>query len=174
MSHDGADLGITAEDGMKAAMGADQEEMPRRTPAELRAEIEADQEYTYSGVANTVALALIQLFEQRPELATWPAEIEGAWFWTEDAPELDGVAGEQFPKSWGKDHPDQEMPLNLLEFKPVDDRDLYGVLKEARPDLAATFSDITGFQWGWAVNAAKYIVGQPPVPNPAIVTIPRG
>ena len=29
----------------------------------------------------------------------------------------------------------------------------------------------TGFQWGWACNAARAILDAPPVPNPAIVTI---
>jgi hypothetical protein len=29
----------------------------------------------------------------------------------------------------------------------------------------------TGFQWGWACNAARTILDIPPVPNPAIVTI---
>ena len=30
---------------------------------------------------------------------------------------------------------------------------------------------ITGNQWGWAVGAVAYLTEQPPVPNPAIVTI---
>ncbi len=30
---------------------------------------------------------------------------------------------------------------------------------------------ITGNQWGWAVGAVAYLTEQPPVPNPAIITI---
>jgi hypothetical protein len=33
---------------------------------------------------------------------------------------------------------------------------------------------ITGFQWGWGVNAARRCVELPPVPNPAIVEIGDG
>ena len=31
--------------------------------------------------------------------------------------------------------------------------------------------DLTGFMWGWAVNAARAILDLPEVPNPAILTI---
>lgn len=31
--------------------------------------------------------------------------------------------------------------------------------------------DLTGFMWGWAVNAARRCVELPPSPNPAIVSI---
>jgi hypothetical protein len=30
---------------------------------------------------------------------------------------------------------------------------------------------ITGFQWGWGVNAARRLVELPPQPNPAIVDV---
>lgn len=30
---------------------------------------------------------------------------------------------------------------------------------------------LTGFQWGWAVNTAAYLLEQAPVPNPAIMTL---
>lgn len=30
---------------------------------------------------------------------------------------------------------------------------------------------ISGFQWGWALNAARYCVELPPVPNPAIMEL---
>lgn len=160
MSDDGADLGITAEDGMKAAMGAD-EEPATRTPVELQAEMEADQSNTYSGQANIVALALVRLFEKRPDLATWPAEAEGAFFVK--------ATGERATPEFLR-----ASEWDDMEFRKVDDRDLYAELKAARPDLSSTFEGLTGFMWGWAVNAAKYVVGEPPVPNPAIITIGSG
>jgi len=33
--------------------------------------------------------------------------------------------------------------------------------------------DLTGFMFGWAMNAVRYILGGKPNPNPAIVTIDR-
>lgn len=30
---------------------------------------------------------------------------------------------------------------------------------------------LTGFQWGWAVNTVAFLTEQPPVPNPALITI---
>lgn len=30
---------------------------------------------------------------------------------------------------------------------------------------------LTGFQWGWAVQTAAWLLGQPPAPNGAILTI---
>jgi hypothetical protein len=31
--------------------------------------------------------------------------------------------------------------------------------------------DLTGFMWGWAVNAARFVLEQPPVSNPAIIDL---
>ena len=45
----------------------------------------------------------------------------------------------------------------------------YDRMKADGIDLASL--DLTGFMWGWAVNAARAIVELPPVPNPAIMTI---
>lgn len=40
------------------------------------------------------------------------------------------------------------------------------------PDEAAIiFDDLTGYQWGWAVSAALRLLEQPPIENPAVVTI---
>lgn len=32
--------------------------------------------------------------------------------------------------------------------------------------------DLTGFMFGWAVNAVRYVLGAPPIRNPAIVDLP--
>ncbi len=45
----------------------------------------------------------------------------------------------------------------------------YEQIKEANDDLAEM--GLTGFMWGWAVNAARRCLELPPVPNPAIMTI---
>lgn len=46
---------------------------------------------------------------------------------------------------------------------------LYDVMKAEGIDLAEL--ELTGFMWGWAVNAARKVLGDGPVPNPAIVEI---
>lgn len=48
---------------------------------------------------------------------------------------------------------------------------LYEVMRQH--GLSLTELGITGFQWGWAVNAARRCVELPPVPNPAIITVSR-
>jgi len=35
-------------------------------------------------------------------------------------------------------------------------------------------SNATGFTWGWAFNIARYAIGLPPQPNPAIIAIGGG
>ncbi|MCA1572473.1 MAG: hypothetical protein LC798_19670 [Chloroflexi bacterium] len=160
MSDDGADLGMTAEDGMHGALGDEtvNEEATRRTPTELLAEIRADQGNTYSGCANRAALAILELFEARPEAQDWPAMAEGTFYVT--------ATGERATQEELR-----SLSFDDMEFRPTGP-DLYEVVKKLRPDLYDdVFTAMTGFQWGWAVNAAKYIVGAPPVPNPAIIEI---
>jgi hypothetical protein len=50
------------------------------------------------------------------------------------------------------------------------------VLRRDFPDRASALSDLglTGFMWGWAVNAARYSLELPLEPNPAIVVLPVG
>jgi len=54
--------------------------------------------------------------------------------------------------------------------------DLSDVLKEhiyidKEHPFRKALSDASGFTWGWAVNAARYAAGLPPVRNPAIIEI---
>jgi hypothetical protein len=46
---------------------------------------------------------------------------------------------------------------------------LYDVMKDHGIDLASL--GLSGFQWGWAVNAARYALAELPVPNPAIIEV---
>jgi hypothetical protein len=46
---------------------------------------------------------------------------------------------------------------------------LYDVMKAAGVPLAEL--ELTGFQWGWAANAARHILGLEHQPNPAIIEI---
>lgn len=179
MSDDGADLGLSADTGMRAVMGDEEaQEAPRRSPEELLTDMRADQGDSYAGTANRTALAVLDLFESQPETRDWPAESPGKFVWmTEPAMaadavrDADGVPGEEVSKTWMNEHPEETFPFNLTDYVK-DGPDLYQTLKEARPDLVeGTLEELTGFMWGWAVNAARYVSGLPAVPNPAIVTI---
>ncbi len=51
---------------------------------------------------------------------------------------------------------------------------LSDVLKRLYPEghpFRRALSEATGFTWGWAFNIARYALGLPPQPNPAIVTV---
>lgn len=51
--------------------------------------------------------------------------------------------------------------------------DLYAAVKgeATREDLDHVLSELTGFMWGWAVNAARHVLKRSSLPNPAILTI---
>lgn len=158
MSDDGADMGVGAEAGMRAALGSD-EPVVERTPEEFRAYIEAHQGGGYEGCANRAALAILQLFETVPGSSTWPGETETEFYLRS--------TGEVIPtaEGWRRYN---EPDVDHRKVGP----DLYASVKEGRSDLYDdVWSQLTGFQWGWAVNAAKYMVGEPPIPNPAIVEV---
>lgn len=55
----------------------------------------------------------------------------------------------------------------LADPKRVQDTDPYEAMKWDGYDLDPL--GMTGFMWGWAVNAARAILELPPVPNPAIL-----
>lgn len=161
MSDDGAELGYTAEQGLKAVMGHEQKEPERITPEELRARLHANPGDSYSQGSNLLALGILRVFEQRPETVTWPADPRSEFF----VKGTDEVAtGEQI-----RAHPES------LDWRRVDDRDLSEAFKTvATPEEMTAYEGCTGFMWGWAVNAAKYVVGAPPVANPAIIEIGNG
>jgi hypothetical protein len=64
---------------------------------------------------------------------------------------------------------------NRNEMPPVLQRGWSDLLKEIDPEgYRAAVAEITGFQWGWAANAARFALNLPPVANPAIVEIEVG
>lgn len=70
----------------------------------------------------------------------------------------------------------QGPPENVYESGPngewtgtVTERGWYDRMKADGIPLGQL--DLTGFMWGWAVNAARAIVELPPVPNPAIIEL---
>ena len=123
------------------------------TPAELRAVIEAatddDATSTYDGCGNRAGGLVLEFMERHPDAATMPADSEYDWT------DFDG----------------EGMP-------PIKTVGLYEYMKEAEPEWYKAhenvWSNLTGFLWGWAVNAARYSLDLPPVANPAIMTINIG
>ncbi len=152
MSDDGADLGFGAEAGMKAVMGGEQ---PKKgmSPAEMRAYLEkAHDPSSYDGCANVCARIVLGVLERHPEAQSLPADRDVEW-----PKKADG--------SMDWDAPPIVLREGVYEFIQRVEPETYATHK------AAVFSELTGFMWGWAVNAARYALELPPVPNPAIVTI---
>jgi hypothetical protein len=48
---------------------------------------------------------------------------------------------------------------------------LMRALAERWPTWDDHCGGVTGFQWGWAHNIVRYVVGAPPTGNPAIMTV---
>lgn len=155
MSDDGADLGITAEDALSVVVGGEkQEDKKTRTPAELRAVIEAATDAdldSYGGCGNRAAGLVLEFMGRHPEAATMPADSEHDW-----PKRADGST------DW--DATPTLKTMGVWEY-----------MKQEEPDWFKahdnTWDELTGFLWGWAVNAARYCLALPPVPNPAIFTI---
>jgi hypothetical protein len=153
---DGAHLGVGAERALKTILGgepaptADECESVEQMRARiLSAPIEAK---TYDGAATACARLILEAWKQYPQLAELPHETiylrdaHGQMVWR------DGV------------------DPACVRLVPG----LHDALKQLyadRPDALAVLRDLTGFMWGWAVNAALRCIDQPPAPNPALLTV---
>lgn len=155
MSDDGAQMGVSAERALGTILGGDPQPNDEEcmTADEMRAmslaaPFDADD---YGGAANAVARVILEAFLQYPPLVQIPTET----------PYLHDERGQLVMVNDGM----QLVPIGL---------GLYDVLKglvASDRERREVFSGITGFQWGWAVNAARRCVELPEVPNPAIMTI---
>jgi hypothetical protein len=149
VSDDGAHLGYGMEAALKGALGG--EEPPKRmTAPEMRDYILSapifPQDYDDAGRA--VAKAVLMFLERHPEASDMPAVSEHEW-----------------PKK-ADGSPDWEAQPTIIR------EGLYDYIKRTEPGYGdAQFAGMTGFMWGWGVNAARRCLELPPVPNPAIVTI---
>jgi hypothetical protein len=148
MSDDGADMGITAERALHAVLGGapSPERLEGMSPEQMREYLTTapDSAASYDDtarIAGKIALAHLDAHPEHRLLGNGEYAVT----------------------------PPGESVDDLVEVEPS----LYDTIKRHDPEAAAWFgaSGITGFQWGWAENAAKYALGLPPVPNPAIVDI---
>jgi len=153
MSDDGADLGYGMDAALRGALGG--EEPPRRmTVDEMREHILSapDKPESYDDCGRAVAKAVLDFLGRHPEAHAMPADSEHEW-----------------PKK-----PDGETDWNGTPTVRVEG--LYDYMKRVEPEWYAAyrpgvFEGMTGFMWGWGVNAARRCLYLDPVPNPAIVTI---
>ena len=152
MSQDGADLGVGAERALKTVLGGEEQptEEEKQTPEQMLASIRGAAliDLDYGTTALACARLILEAYERYPVLREEPTE----------AVYLQDAAG--------------KMVWPAVHLRPG----LHSILKELFEDEQQrldVLSDLTGFMWGWAVNAVRYAMGEPPVPNPAIVEIPN-
>lgn len=153
MTDDGAHLGYGMEAALRGVLGGKEPEH-RLTVAELRAEIMAasEQPGSYDECGRAIAKAVLEFLERHPEAHAMPAESSHKW-----------PTGTDGSPDWSA------IPTVTVEG-------LYQYMKRVEPDWftvqrSRVFEGMTGFQWGWGVNAARHCLGLGPVPNPAIVTV---
>lgn len=157
MSDDGAHLGIDAKSALGLVMGKDEEEAPERVdPAGMRKRILAAATrgggpLGYDDCGEMAAGMVLMFYEAHPEATTWP--VERAHHWERDGQQVDP----------GKDG------WEGLQYVG-DGPDLYAEVNSFTDGKLDGFG-LTGFLWGWAVNAARYALDLPPEPNPAIITV---
>ncbi len=148
---DGAQKGIGAESAVKTAInGENPPEKPQMTPAEMEEMLRgADLGDTgYEGGANSIARMILEAWDKHPPLESLLTECEY----------LKDGSGQMV---W----PAVQMTVGLSD-----------ALKQVYQDEPAKLEimgGMTGFMWGWAVNAARYCRSLPELPNPALLTIPR-
>ncbi len=150
MSSDGASMGVNADRALETILGG--EEQPakeeQKTPAAMEAEIRAQgfENLSYGTCATATARLILEAYDKYPQLKALPSEQEY----------LRDATGKML---WPAVH------LTVS---------IYDVLKELHaedPQKLEILTGLTGFMWGWAFNAVRYCQSEPPVPNPALMTI---
>lgn len=151
---DGAQEGIGAERALDTILGG--QPAPEIAEQASREEVEhriratpLDDRSGYGSCADAAARAVLEYLEADPERLNIP---------TENVYETDSTTGNVVFTSDGD--------LHLVTSG------LYERMKQDGVPLSDL--GLSGFQWGWAVNCARWILDAPPVPNPAIFTIDVG
>ncbi len=149
MSSDGAHLGLGAESAMKAIVGGEEAAERPMTAGEMKdwilaAQSEDEIEWDYNEAARFTAKCILKWLLADPHRSQSPAENEY---------EKDQGGKLVFNARGG---------LNLITP---------GWHERMKAEGIEVATGITGFQWGWAVNAARRCLELDPLPNPAIITI---
>ncbi len=155
---DGAHQGVSARRALDTILGGAEQpaEDEQRNPDEMRRWLLAapgppfeDDGDGYEACARWAARRVLEAFLADPQLASTPIETVFDW------PTIRGES-----ERTGRD-PSQLMGEHTVAVG------LYDVLKARGVDLGEL--GLSGFQWGWAANAARYCVELGPQPNPAII-----
>lgn len=146
---DGAHIGVGADRALETILGDAPQPTDEecQTADEMRAEILACTEdpHTYGGTATFMANRILNWLLANPARAQEPPEVDYDWDGDPDRG-ADGCKPE-FVRAPGW--------TTLMKADGV------------WPDGI----DLTGFMWGWAVNAARRCLELPPIANPAIIDV---
>jgi len=157
-SVDGAMQGLLANDALKVILGGQSEDdQVHLYPDEFERTIreapappwDYDNGEGYSQCANWLARQILEWLEKDPMHQTLPVDTEYIWYKKENG-SID----------W-----DKPPVKGVLGWSDAMKEDGYF------PD---GMYGCTGFQWGWACNAARKILGLNAIPNPAIMTVNTG
>lgn len=152
---DGAHLGVGAERALETVLGG--QPQPSKDERASRARLletitEAASRNTpagYDDAANMIAGLVFRFYCEKPEAQAWPVTQKGYYLLP------DGTHADR----WCADGTFTPTTPNLYDEV---DKFTGGRLSQI---------EATGFMWGWAVNAARYVSNLPPEPNPAIIEI---
>lgn len=165
---DGADEGIGAERALKTILGGDPPPGPEEQESveAMRARILAaplDPHGSYDGCATACARIVLEALERWPVLTSVPTET--IYLRDDDNKAVLVTSAGEIVSDFSAD----------VHMVPISSS-LYDVLKRIHPEGTtqhAVFEELTGFMWGWAVNAARRCaqvgVKLGPVPNPALL-----
>jgi len=148
MSTDGAQQNIPAESAMKFIVGGGEypEALDDLSFEAMIREAPLTGDLGYEGGANAAARLILEAYERYPQTRELAED------------HLYLANGEDGKIDWNN-------PIYLTVT-------LYDVIKKIYPQHQEEIWDyLTGFMWGWAVNAARKIAGLSPRANPAIMEI---
>lgn len=152
---DGSNLGIDAERALDTILGGKEQptteerqtkEQVRERIAKAYADCDSGEWPGYGEAADITAGAVLAFLEAHPEAKEWPIEQEY---------ERDPETGR---------YKDPMTPIGPNLFRMVRDWNSRAAAEEI-------MGGITGFQWGWAANTARWCFDLPEQPNPAIMTV---
>lgn len=151
---DGAHQGVGAERALKTILGGEEQpsEEEQQTPAEMLDQIREASltPGSYGDAALACARLILETYEKYPTLRDQPTE--GVYLKGQDGMLV--IAADK----------------GLVPLV----HSLHDILKRLHDEDSPEreiLSGLTGFMWGWAVNAVGYALGDPPKPNPAIAEI---
>lgn len=146
---DGAHLGLSAKTALKTILGGEEPaKSEEKTPEEMFLQIISCTENpnTYDGTATYCAHLILNWLLLDPERAHTSPETEYDW-------------------QGDPDHGSEGMkPEFLISLGWYEQMKKEGIMPEDGLGLS-------GFQWGWAVNAARRCLALNPVANPALLEI---